>query len=271
MLPFALVLATLPAPLPVPRSLLRAPSSVHSPPRSLWPSSDRPVRTRHARSIDVNQEGYLEEALKICNALAEFSNDPASSRDNVSIVGFREHIYSSLGTVAGFAASSEFVFGTMLQRVLDRPLVSRQYCARAVLGALATPTAPAARSSCRPPCMRAADACRPPLPPSWSGGVRSACAPCSLRALCHQHLTPPHCSPLRSLAARFHGYGRFRSARSRSSARLSDGHPGMCTVHSPGWRTPEQLSMILCLASLTPCACSPAPSLRVSSRCRHHG
>jgi 1,3-beta-glucan synthase len=88
------------------------------------------VHGRLVQTIDANQEGYLEEALKICNALAEFGTDPSGRRESVTIVGFREHIYSALGTVAEFAASSEFVFGTMVQRVMDRPLLSRQYCTR---------------------------------------------------------------------------------------------------------------------------------------------
>mmetsp|Transcript_26339 Transcript_26339/g.77317 ORF Transcript_26339/g.77317 Transcript_26339/m.77317 type:complete len:2722 (+) Transcript_26339:41-8206(+) len=85
------------------------------------------VRGRLLQTIDANQEGYLEEAFKVCNALAEFSADPTMTRERISIVGFREHIYSSLGTVANFAASSEFVFGTLLQRTMDRPLLSRQH------------------------------------------------------------------------------------------------------------------------------------------------
>jgi hypothetical protein len=88
------------------------------------------VQGRLLQTIDANQDGYLEEALKICNALAEFGTDPTGTRDRISIAGFREHIYSSLGTVASFVASSEFVFGTLLQRTMDQPLFTRQHCAR---------------------------------------------------------------------------------------------------------------------------------------------
>lgn len=85
------------------------------------------ARGRFLQTIDANQDGYLEEALKICNALAEFNDKPTATRARVSIVGFREHVYSSLGSIAHFSAASELVFGTMMQRVMDRPLVSRQY------------------------------------------------------------------------------------------------------------------------------------------------
>ncbi|KAL3932103.1 MAG: hypothetical protein SGPRY_000838 [Prymnesium sp.] len=45
---------------------------------------------------------------------------------NVRIVGCREHIFSETGgAVAAFAASTEFVFGTNLQRFLTYPLCVR--------------------------------------------------------------------------------------------------------------------------------------------------
>ena len=41
-------------------------------------------------------------------------------------MGFREHIFSeSAGLVAGFAASSEFIFGTLIQRFQTWPLMVR--------------------------------------------------------------------------------------------------------------------------------------------------
>ena len=47
-------------------------------------------------------------------------------KGRVRIVGFREHIFSeSGGAVAHFAASNEFVFGTMVQRFLTWPLCVR--------------------------------------------------------------------------------------------------------------------------------------------------
>jgi len=85
------------------------------------------TRGRLVQTIDANQEGYLEEALKVCNAMAEFESARSGTRDRISILGFREHIFSGLGTLADFAASSEFVFGTLMQRTMDRPLLSRQY------------------------------------------------------------------------------------------------------------------------------------------------
>ena len=73
------------------------------------------------QAIDANQEGYLEESLKLCNALQEFEpNGPA-------IVGFREHIFSGLGALGDFAAGSEAVFGSLVQNVMAGLLYSRYH------------------------------------------------------------------------------------------------------------------------------------------------
>jgi 1,3-beta-glucan synthase len=85
------------------------------------------VRGRLVQTIDANQDGYIEEALKVTNALAEFAPEPAHKPERPSLVGFREHVFSALGSVAHFAASSEFTFGTIIQRTLDRPLAARLY------------------------------------------------------------------------------------------------------------------------------------------------
>lgn len=100
--------------------------------RHAWTEFRRPHPVPFAPSrpqaIDCNQEGYLEESLKICNVLREFDicipggGPPA-------IVGFREHIFSNLGTLGTFAATAELVFGTLVQRTLARPLWCRSTAA----------------------------------------------------------------------------------------------------------------------------------------------
>eukprot|EP00964_Phaeocystis_antarctica_P011899 scaffold6565_cov46-Phaeocystis_antarctica.AAC.1 len=67
----------------------------------------------------MNQDNYMGEAYKMRNLLEGFTG-------NVRIIGFREHIFSeSGGAVANFAASNEFVFGTMVQRFMAWPLCVR--------------------------------------------------------------------------------------------------------------------------------------------------
>ena len=72
------------------------------------------------------QEGYLEESLKIANVLREFDL-PIPGGGPPAIVGFREHIFSGLGTLGTFAATAELVFGTLVQRTLARPLWCRYH------------------------------------------------------------------------------------------------------------------------------------------------
>jgi hypothetical protein len=101
---------------------------------SLVRGCHHPLLQKHARSDDIRtqiwpvcfQEGYLEEALKLCNVLREFDICiPGGSPP--AIVGFREHIFSGLGTLGNFAATAELVFGTLVQRTLSRPLWSRYH------------------------------------------------------------------------------------------------------------------------------------------------
>lgn len=75
--------------------------------------------------IDANQEGYLEESLKLPNALQEFR--PKGTRQGPAVVGFREHIFSGLGALGEFVASSELVFGSLSQRVMADTLHSRYH------------------------------------------------------------------------------------------------------------------------------------------------
>ena len=77
------------------------------------------TRGEHLQTLDMNQDNYMGESFKMRNLLERFTA-------GVRIVGFREHIFSeSGGAVAHFAASNEFVFGTMVQRFLTWPLMVR--------------------------------------------------------------------------------------------------------------------------------------------------
>ena len=77
------------------------------------------ARGQCLQTLDMNQDGYLGEAFKMRNLLEGFVG-------NVRLIGFREHIFSlEVGTVGAFAASNEFVFGTMTQRFLNYPLAVR--------------------------------------------------------------------------------------------------------------------------------------------------
>ena len=78
------------------------------------------------QAIDANQEGYLEESFKLCSCMREFERRPGQRRAP-GIVGYREHIFSGLGSLGKFAASAEFVFGTLTQRTMAQDLGSRYH------------------------------------------------------------------------------------------------------------------------------------------------
>ena len=73
------------------------------------------------------QDGYLEESLKLCCALREFEVGERVFGTRPAVVGFREHIFSGLGSLGEFAASSELVFGTLVQRTMAYPLYARYH------------------------------------------------------------------------------------------------------------------------------------------------
>ncbi|KAK9800796.1 hypothetical protein WJX73_005277 [Symbiochloris irregularis] len=76
------------------------------------------------QSIDANQDANFAEALKMPHLLGEFGSESAldADKDNVALVGFREWIFSEEnGAPASFAAATEFVFGTITQRVMQDP------------------------------------------------------------------------------------------------------------------------------------------------------
>ncbi|KAJ1413457.1 glycosyl transferase [Ochromonadaceae sp. CCMP2298] len=79
------------------------------------------TRGRFLQAIDMNQDGYFEESLKMRCLLEEFESGCA-------ILGFREHIFTgSVSSVANYMALQELSFVTLGQRVLTRPLRVRQH------------------------------------------------------------------------------------------------------------------------------------------------
>ena len=78
-------------------------------------------RGRFLQAVDMNQDGYFEEALKMRNLLQEFDS-------GCTILGFREHIFTgSVSSVANYMALQETSFVTLGQRVLSQPLRIRQH------------------------------------------------------------------------------------------------------------------------------------------------
>ena len=79
------------------------------------------TRGRYLQAIDMNQDGYFEESLKMRNLLEEFDS-------GCVILGFREHIFTgSVSSVANYMALQELSFVTLGQRVLNQPLRIRQH------------------------------------------------------------------------------------------------------------------------------------------------
>jgi 1,3-beta-glucan synthase component/1,3-beta-glucan synthase subunit FKS1, domain-1 len=84
---------------------------------------------RVLQTLDMNQECYFEEGLKLPNVLQLIDdayilgeNDILASRPTVCL-GLREHIYTHLlSTSAFFMSQQEFLFGTLIQRLMASPL-----------------------------------------------------------------------------------------------------------------------------------------------------
>ncbi|KAJ1405051.1 Vacuolar protein sorting-associate protein Vta1/Callose synthase, N-terminal [Sesbania bispinosa] len=82
------------------------------------------TRGEALQAIDMNQDNYLEEALKMRNLLEEFSEDHGVRPP--TILGVREHIFTgSVSSLAWFMSNQETSFVTIGQRVLARPLKVR--------------------------------------------------------------------------------------------------------------------------------------------------
>ena len=79
------------------------------------------TRAEFLQTIDMNQEGYFEEALKMRNALQEFAKREGPLP--TTILGLREHIFTgSVSSLANYMALQETSFVTLGQRVLTKPL-----------------------------------------------------------------------------------------------------------------------------------------------------
>ncbi|CAH8262163.1 unnamed protein product [Arabidopsis lyrata] len=82
------------------------------------------TRGEALQAIDMNQDHYLEEALKMRNLLEEFNEDHGVRAP--TILGFREHIFTgSVSSLAWFMSNQETSFVTIGQRVLASPLKVR--------------------------------------------------------------------------------------------------------------------------------------------------
>ncbi|KAL4347627.1 hypothetical protein GQ457_17G005410 [Hibiscus cannabinus] len=78
------------------------------------------------QTIDMNQDNYFEEALKIRNLLEEYKNYYGIRRP--TILGVREHIFTgSVSSLAWFMSAQETSFVTLGQRVLATPLKIRMH------------------------------------------------------------------------------------------------------------------------------------------------
>ncbi|KAL6506932.1 putative callose synthase 8 [Orobanche hederae] len=79
------------------------------------------TRGEALQAIDMNQDNYLEEALKMRNLLQEFLR--VQRRSPPTILGMREHIFTgSVSSLAWFMSYQETSFVTIGQRLLANPL-----------------------------------------------------------------------------------------------------------------------------------------------------
>lgn len=78
------------------------------------------------QTIDMNQDNYFEEALKMRNLLEEFNTLHGIRRP--TILGVRENIFTgSVSSLAWFMSAQETSFVTLGQRVLANPLKVRMH------------------------------------------------------------------------------------------------------------------------------------------------
>ncbi|XVE81624.1 hypothetical protein DITRI_Ditri15bG0079900 [Diplodiscus trichospermus] len=78
------------------------------------------------QTIDMNQDNYFEEALKIRNLLEEFRHYHGIRRP--TILGVREHIFTgSVSSLAWFMSAQETSFVTLVQRLFANPLKIRMH------------------------------------------------------------------------------------------------------------------------------------------------
>ncbi|RLN43488.1 callose synthase 10 [Panicum miliaceum] len=81
------------------------------------------------QTIDMNQDNYLEEAMKMRNLLEEFRNAHGNHGiRNPTILGVREHVFTgSVSSLASFMSKQETSFVTLGQRVLAYLKVRMHY------------------------------------------------------------------------------------------------------------------------------------------------
>ncbi|KAH7428186.1 hypothetical protein KP509_10G079800 [Ceratopteris richardii] len=84
------------------------------------------TRGEALQTIDMNQDNYFEEALKMRNLLQEFEGNYGLR--SPTILGVREHVFTgSVSSLAWFMSNQETSFVTLGQRVLARPLKVRMH------------------------------------------------------------------------------------------------------------------------------------------------
>ncbi|KAG9136289.1 hypothetical protein Leryth_003883 [Lithospermum erythrorhizon] len=84
------------------------------------------TRGNAVQTIDMNQDNYFEEALKMRNLLEEFYLDHGIHP--ATILGVREHVFTgSVSSLASFMSNQEGSFVTLGQRVLANPLKVRMH------------------------------------------------------------------------------------------------------------------------------------------------
>ncbi|XP_009608251.1 callose synthase 9 [Nicotiana tomentosiformis] len=84
------------------------------------------TRGNAVQTIDMNQDNYFEEALKVRNLLEEFFLNHGIHP--ATILGVREHVFTgSVSSLASFMSNQEASFVTMGQRVLANPLKVRMH------------------------------------------------------------------------------------------------------------------------------------------------
>ncbi|XP_076938862.1 callose synthase 10-like isoform X2 [Bidens hawaiensis] len=84
------------------------------------------TRGEAVQTIDMNQDNYLEEAMKMRNLLEEFRGNHGLRPP--TILGVREHVFTgSVSSLAWFMSNQETSFVTLGQRVLAYPLKVRMH------------------------------------------------------------------------------------------------------------------------------------------------
>ncbi|KAJ4886039.1 Callose synthase 9 [Raphanus sativus] len=84
------------------------------------------TRGNALQTIDMNQDNYFEEALKMRNLLEEFDRDHGIRPP--TILGVREHVFTgSVSSLASFVSNQETSYVTLGQRVLGKPLKIRMH------------------------------------------------------------------------------------------------------------------------------------------------